>query len=295
MFVNLPRQGRSEVIEDRGSTGGDTQKMQKSALAARGRKPKYESRAPEFLQELMSWKQMPEHLRPPLRVLARQLNTSHQILAYYLDGLEIRHAMESKRRDEEESKRRMDEIRARAAAEGRSMTAWEEQQVATYRERRWRSGLSAALLNQLWKLKKKAENGPLDPIEIKMLKIYAKNGYPGAQEMLQRCSQQKVEPKRTAEKDHLAVRLSKLITRFEERGGILLLDEGEIRYLVQDQDNESRALLAALYEQREEVKQFVGECVGRLTKGKYEKLKAEICQRIPVAQLSRLDEFKPQW
>src|ERR1700680_2645536 len=88
---------------------------------SRGRKSKYESRAPELRQKLIVWKQTAESLRSSLRALARELGTSHQMLAYLLDGLEIQHAMEYKRRDEEEYKRRADEIRARAKAEGRPM------------------------------------------------------------------------------------------------------------------------------------------------------------------------------
>ena len=46
-----------------------------------GRKPKQESRSAEFRQILMAWKQTPEALRPSLRELARELGTSHQLLA----------------------------------------------------------------------------------------------------------------------------------------------------------------------------------------------------------------------
>ena len=53
-----------------------------------GRKPKTESRAAEFRQRLVTWKQTPEPLRPSLRALARELGTTHQLLSHYLDGLE---------------------------------------------------------------------------------------------------------------------------------------------------------------------------------------------------------------
>ena len=37
---------------------------------------------------LTAWKKTPESSRPPLRALARELGTSHQLLAFYLNGLE---------------------------------------------------------------------------------------------------------------------------------------------------------------------------------------------------------------
>lgn len=55
----------------------------------RGRKPIYESRAAEFRRVLTAWKTAPPSLRPSLRKLARELNTSHQLLEYYLARLEI--------------------------------------------------------------------------------------------------------------------------------------------------------------------------------------------------------------
>ena len=61
----------------------------------RGRKPQYESRAAEFRIRLSAWKQIPEVLRPSLRALARELGTTHQLLAYYLDGLEKWRAREN--------------------------------------------------------------------------------------------------------------------------------------------------------------------------------------------------------
>jgi hypothetical protein len=277
------------VIEDR--------RMQKSiekyvVPGSRGRKSKYESRAPELRQKLIVWKQTPESLRSSLRALARELGTSHQMLAYLLDGLEIQHAMEYKRRDEEEYKRRADEIRARAKAEGRPMTELEGQQVAVYRKRQFCATLEVAGLDHVWELKQKSESGPLHPIERKIVRMYVKHGYPGAQELLQKCSQQKVARKRTVKEDHPDFRLSKLISQIEERGGVLLLEEYRILYFVPNKDAQTRALLAELQEHHGEVKKIVKDCITRLGEEKYEKIKAEICQRIPPSLLSPLDEFK---
>ena len=286
------------MIEDCGSIGNGKRQGSRPVEEVgvknhqtRGRKPKHESRAQEFLQELMSWKLMPESSRPPLRALARRLNTSHQILAYYLDGLEIRHAMEFKRRDEEECRRRVDEIRARAETEDRPMTQWEKEYVNAWRRKRWCASLEIAGLDHLWELKLKSESGPLHSLERKMVKMYAKHGYPGAQELLQKCSQQKVERKRTGKEDPPDFRLSKLISQIEEKGGLLLLDEDRILYFVPNEDAQTRAILDELRGRREEVKQLIQKVAKQLGE-RYEKLKAEICQRIPPERLSLLDEFK---
>ena len=119
-----------------------------------------------------------------------------------------------------------------------------------------------------------------------------KNGYPGAQALLQKCSQQKVERKRTGEDDHPERRLHKLMSQIEERDGVLLLDEDRILYFVPNKDAQTRALLAELQEHHGEVKKIVKDCIARLGEEKYEKIKAEICQRIPPSLLSPLDEFK---
>jgi DNA repair ATPase RecN len=54
----------------------------------RGRKRVEESRATELRERLFAWKRMPESSRPSLRALARELNTTHQLLSHYLAGLE---------------------------------------------------------------------------------------------------------------------------------------------------------------------------------------------------------------
>src|SRR5258705_9521070 len=104
-------------------------------MQMRGRKPKHESRAEEFRQRLIAWKQEPVRSRPSLRALAAELGTSHQLLKQYLDGLE------KWKRDKD-----LERIRANAKAKGVPLTpeveesylAWvkdiEEQQA---RDRQW--------------------------------------------------------------------------------------------------------------------------------------------------------------
>ncbi len=53
-----------------------------------GRKLKQVSRSEEIRQRLVIWKQTPEFSRPSLRLLARELAVSHELLRYYLKGLE---------------------------------------------------------------------------------------------------------------------------------------------------------------------------------------------------------------
>jgi hypothetical protein len=53
----------------------------------KGRKCIEESRATELRQRLIEWQCLPKSARPSLRALARELNTTHQLLSFYLTGL----------------------------------------------------------------------------------------------------------------------------------------------------------------------------------------------------------------
>jgi hypothetical protein len=151
----------------------------------RGRKPSHESRSTEFRQKLANWKRTPESLRPSLRALARELGTSHQLLKHYLDGLEKWRYKERYRKANTEA----DQILARAIVEDRPMTQWEEQQRHAWTIAAIRAKAGALLLDKLKKLQGEARRGPLHPAQFKMVKIFAKQGFPGAQELLQKCSQ----------------------------------------------------------------------------------------------------------
>lgn len=63
---------------------------------------------------------MPKLSRPQLRVLARELGTSHQLLGYYLKNWD--------RWRMKEYGRQTNAILARATTENRSLTDWELQQ-----------------------------------------------------------------------------------------------------------------------------------------------------------------------
>jgi hypothetical protein len=150
-----------------------------------GRKPKQESRSAEFRQRLIAWKRTPESLRPSLRALARELGTSHQLLKHYLDGLEKWRYKERYRKANEES----DQIVARAIIEGRLMTESEEQRCHACTIAAVRATLCSIGLDELAKLKQEARRGPLQPAQYKMVEGLAKQGFPGAQKLLETCSQ----------------------------------------------------------------------------------------------------------
>jgi hypothetical protein len=149
----------------------------------RGRKPTQESRSAEFRQRLVEWKQSPEWSRPSLRALASQLGTSHQLLKHYLDELEKWRYKERYRKAIEES----DQILARAIVEDRPMTEWEEQRRHACTIASMRAEVGSLLLDELARLRDDASRGPLHPAQVKMAETLAKQGFVGAQELLQQC------------------------------------------------------------------------------------------------------------
>jgi hypothetical protein len=157
----------------------------------RGRKPAAESRGSEIRARLAEWMRKPKFSRPSLRVLARGLGTSHQLLSFYLKNL---HRWQSK-----EYWRQAKEIRARANTEGRTLTQQEEQQVYAYNRAAIRATLGPMLLETIERIKQDSERRPLYRQEISILKILARQ-FPEAQELLQERSREGVmKRKRFAE------------------------------------------------------------------------------------------------
>lgn len=249
----------------------------------RGRKPKQESRAVEIRQRLMLWKLEPELSRPSLRALSRQLGVSHQLLKHFLDGLDEWEFEERFRAANEMAQKRAKDVRALAKAENRKMTMRECCEAI----------LIPGEFNRLRSIMDDAKRGPLYFDQIKILKLLARQ-LPLAQEFLQKCSQQKGVRRRTFEEDHPELRVHILISRFEERDGILWLDdEGRVLYFVPSNDAKIRALLTRLWKRRAEVKRIIEEQVTRLKEqGRYDEIKAKIYQHFPPSTLSPLDEFK---
>jgi hypothetical protein len=100
--------------------------------------------------------------------------------------------MERYRKANEES----DQIVTRAIVEDRPMTQWEEQQRHACTIAAVRAKVCCIGLDELAKLKREARRGPLHPAQFKLLKIFAKQGFPGTQELLQNCSQAGVMERR---------------------------------------------------------------------------------------------------
>jgi hypothetical protein len=148
----------------------------------RGRKPNQESRSAEFRRRLIAWRQIPESHRPSLRTLARELGTSHQLLSHLLVGLETWQEKERYR----EAKNRCKEIRSRAEAEKRPLSPWEEEQIRASDRASGRALLGSILLNKIESIKREAKRGGLNSHHIKMLKVFARNGFQEAQELLQK-------------------------------------------------------------------------------------------------------------
>ena len=142
-----------------------------------GRQPATDSRAGEIRAGLLAWQQTPASLRPSLRALARELDTSHQLLKHYLDGLEEWACKARYQRAKEAAEREAAEIRARVKAEGRQMTMREL--IATI--------ITPTEIDQVEELRQEAKRGPLHRLQVAMLKILARQGLPGARETLQKC------------------------------------------------------------------------------------------------------------
>jgi hypothetical protein len=145
------------------------------------------SRAIEFRRKLTDWKQTPESSRPPLRALARELGTSHQLLAFYLNGLE--------KWQGEEYFRQAREIRARAIAEDRPLTQWEDQQARAYDRAALHFTTGYMLRYSIKRMKKDSERGPLCWHDIQSLKMLAPK-FPEAQELLEKCLQNGIKKRK---------------------------------------------------------------------------------------------------
>jgi hypothetical protein len=182
------------VSDDYGNIGNDGQKVVHTNMTkyvvpkSRGRRPTYESRALEFRQELVTWKRMPESSRPSLRALARKLNTSHQLLTHYLDGLDEWIYTERIRASKKLAQEQANEIRARASAENRQMTMRESLDTLVVPE----------LLDQIENIRQEAKRGRLNWAHVKILKIWARH-FPQAREVLEKYSQSALPRKRFME------------------------------------------------------------------------------------------------
>jgi hypothetical protein len=148
----------------------------RSQKPKRGRKPAKESRAADIRARLVAWKQTPEPQRVSLRALAAELGTSHQLLAFYLRGLD-----EWQRK---EYRGKAKETRARAEAENRPLTGVEVSYIAHYDHAAFNLLIDGAIGNTLTVIRAQSMHGNLGGQQIKVLKHLASRGYQKAREIL---------------------------------------------------------------------------------------------------------------
>src|ERR1700693_33694 len=264
------------------------------AIEPRGRKPKTKSRASEIRQRLLAWKQSPESLRPSLRALALELGTSHQLLKHYSDGLEKWQAKEYWRRAKE--------IRAQASSDGRLMSPWKDLD-----RRALRISIESAFEDSLKRYEREIEHclgegkmpAPEYPKLIRKIgsiaaqrvaqraqallkKYFSPEGQEAMREQLRKAPRLDRAVRKVPEARYRQIRLQKIVERFEEIGGVLLLEEGQIRYFVPEESAVSRALVCELAKYCDELKRVLELNPGKVDFGK---VKALICQRFPEASL----------
>jgi hypothetical protein len=273
----------------------------------RGRKKKQESRAAEFRERLIVWKQMPESSRPSLRALARELYTSHQMLAHCLYGLDKWQA--------EECWRRAKEVCARAKAENRPMTPWEANESHALDRRAMCLFMESALEDHVEKLECEIEQGigdgkaPVSHVakmlrmivsirggaavhrgaqraQAVLLKYFSPEGRRAVEERVRNVARPKKAIPKLAEARYHEIRLQKLVERFEEIGGVLLFDERQVRYFVPEETAASRVLVTELAKYHDRLRQRLTELRGKVN---FEETKAEICQRFPGVSLNPLE------
>jgi hypothetical protein len=273
----------------------------------RGRKRKEESRATEFRQKLVEWQQTPESLRLPLRAVARELHTSHALLQHYLNSLGKWQA--------EEDWRCVKEIRARANAEGRLMTPWEEQQSRVLDRRAICLFIESAFAKSVKRYEREIEHcikngrmpgrgypkllrgiaairgGPAaervaQQAQALLKRYFSPEGQTALRERLRKAPRPNRSVPKVSEARYHEIRLQKLVERFEEIGGMLLLDEGQVRYFLLEETAVSRVLVAELANYHDRLRQRLTDLIERVN---FEKIKAEICQRFPSVSLSPLE------
>ncbi len=275
----------------------------------KGRKKKQESRAAEFRRRLVEWSRTQESARPSLRALARELHTSHQMLAHCLHGLDKWRA--------EEDWRRAREVRARANAEGRPMTPWEEQQSRTLDRRAFCLFIEAGFEDSVKRYEREIERCVKDgkmptrgyPKLLRMIasirggepaqraaqhaqvllqKYFSPEGQRAIREQVRKVPRRNRSLPKVAEARYHEIRLQKLVERFEEIGGVILLDEGQVRYFVLEETAVSRVLVGELAKYHDRLKQRLTELVKTVN---FAKIKAEICQRFPGVSLNPLESM----
>jgi len=138
-----------------------------------GRKRTDESPATAIRTRLVAWRQEPETQRPSLRALAEELSTNHQLLSFYLKGLNTWQRVEYHRKAQE--------IRSK----GLGMTWADEQQAIAYDRAALQLMLDDALEPTFQRLEADAKAGKLTRNELRFVNLAARRGMPRAQKIKQ--------------------------------------------------------------------------------------------------------------
>jgi hypothetical protein len=140
-----------------------------------GRRQVEDSNAAAIRARLATWLREPEAQRPSLRALALELGTSHQLLSFYLKGLNDW--------QRKEYKRQAGAIRRRADAENRYMTPWEESQVRSLDQAAFCCMVDSILEKRFKEWEARADT--LSKLELKVLTLFARD-VPVAQKILEK-------------------------------------------------------------------------------------------------------------
>jgi hypothetical protein len=145
----------------------------RSGAMKSGRKLAAESQAGIFRERLVAWRQIPESQRPSLRALAQELGTTHQLLSFYLNGLN-----DWQRR---EYLRKSQEIRAKGVA----MTWADEQQGIALERAALATLVDSAVDSMLREIEADKKTGKVTRKQIKIVELVARKGFPAAKKLLQ--------------------------------------------------------------------------------------------------------------
>jgi hypothetical protein len=141
-----------------------------------GRKPADKSHATAIRTLLLSWCQEPEEQRPSFRALAEELGTTHQLLGFYLKGLD--------KWQKQECHRKMEELNNRVQAENRLMSPVEQAQMVAYGRAALNHLVDSALDVVLKGIEAEFKAGKLKRGHIQMVNRMARKGHPAAQRLL---------------------------------------------------------------------------------------------------------------
>jgi len=120
-------------------------------------------------------------------------------------------------------------------------------------------------------------------------KYFSPEGQQAVRERVRTVRRSETYRKASKARNH-QIRLQRILGRFEEIGGAILLEAGQVCYFIPKGSDLSRALVTELAKYREDLKQILELNPGKVD---FDRIKAEICQRFPTASLSPLDSHSP--